>query len=184
MTIFQRSDHHLYFLYGSNLNSDQLADRCGTPKRLGIACLTDFRLAFFEHSAVWDGGYETVVPEAGSEVWGVLYAVTFGQAEKLDAWQDVRPDGCGAYFLYPVKVVDGNGEKRSALVYVRDRSGKTGVPSDAQMGFIVKSAQEQGLPGRYVGQLKAVAVKKAGYAVPKHEGFEKRLLSMACHGCG
>lgn len=184
MDVFQRNDHHVYFLYGANLNPVQLSSRCGDPVRLGVARLADHRLAFFGRAPVWDGGYETIVPRPGGEVWGVLYRMTFSQAEQLDAWQDARTDGCGAYFLFPVKVVGPDDTSREALVYKKDRCGEPGLPSDAQMGFIVQSAHAQGLPAGYIASLKSEQTRKAGYAVPRRDGFEKRLLSLPCHGCG
>lgn len=184
MNVFQRSDHHLYFLYGANLDPVKLADRCGKPNRVGIARLANSRIAFFEHTTVWDGGYETVVPQAGSEVWGVLYLMSFSEAERLDAWQDVRTDGCGAYFLFPVNVEDDRGVRRAALAYIKDRCGEPSLPSDAQMNFIVQCASQQGLPRTYIERLTEMKTRKAGYPVPKNECSARNLLSSVCHECG
>jgi len=184
MSVFQRSDHNLCFLYGANLDPAKLADRCGKPSRLGIARLANCRIAFFEHSAIWDGGYETIVPQAGSDVWGVLYRMSFGEADRLDAWQDVRSDGCGAYFLYPMTVEVDGGVRCTALIYIKDRCGEPGLPSDAQMKFIVQSAARQGLPSAYIERLTGLETRKAGYPVPKHECSARNVLSSVCHGCG
>jgi len=184
MNVFQRSDHHLFFLYGTNLNPAQVARRCDKKERGTVARLADQRLAFFGHSTLWDGGYETVIPHPGDEVWGALYRLSFADAERFDAWQDARSDGCGSYFLYPVKVVDSEGRPQDALVYKKDFCGAPGLPSDAQMRFIVQGASLQGLPGAYIERLTGLETRKAGYPVPKNECSARNLLSSACHGCG
>lgn len=184
MSVFQRQTHPVYFLYGSNMNPEQIASRCGAAEPLGAARLADFRLAFFGRSAVWDGAEEAAVPQEGDEVWGALYRLTFEQADRLDEWQGVRPDGCGPYFLFPVDAVDLHGHSHAALLYRKDFCGEPGLPSDAQLDYIVAGAVAQGLPDAYVERLRSLPARKASYAVPRKDTPRRGLLSIRCSGCG
>jgi len=184
MNVFQSKGHHTYFVYGANMNVEQLASRCGSPEPLGVARVADHRLAFFGHTAVWDGGEEAVVPQPGAEVWGMLYRMTFEQADRLDEWQGVRSDGSGPYFLFPVLAVDREGASHAAMLYRKDVCGEPARPSDAQRDFIVAAARAQGLPDGYVERLKGLEAKKAGYPVPAlGEGARWRAV-LRCLGCG
>ena len=184
MSVFQSKGHHTYFVYGSNMNPSQIDCRCGKPARLGVARLADHRLAFFGHSTTWDGGEETVMSHSGEEVWGVLYRLSFPEADRLDEWQGVRSDGSGPYFLFPVFVVTVQGESLAALIYRKDVGGLSTLASDGQRDFIVAGAVAQGLPETYVEHLKRLAVKKAAYPVPRAESGWRGLLSSVCHACG
>ncbi len=184
MSVFQGKGHHTYFIYGSNMNPAQIAERCGTPELLGVARLTDHRLAFFGHSAIWDGGEETVVQQPGEEVWGVLYRMAFSEADRLDESQGVRLDGCGPYFLFPVFALDLHGVSHAALLYKKDFCDEPSLPSDAQMAFICASAVAQRLPSDYIGRLERVDTKKARYPVPRREGRERNFFASLCRGCG
>tara|TARA_B100000315_G_scaffold65392_1_gene59359 strand:+ start:3991 stop:4161 length:171 start_codon:yes stop_codon:yes gene_type:complete len=51
----------LYFAYGSNLDNDQMKDRCPSAKDKGTACLKEHRLDFTRHSTRWDCAVADVV---------------------------------------------------------------------------------------------------------------------------
>lgn len=184
MSVFQSKGHHIYFAYGSNMHPEQIAERCGSPEVVGIARLKDHRLAFFGHSPTWDGAEEAVVPQEGEEVWGVLYRLSFAEADQLDAWQGVRADGCGPYFLFPVFAVDDGGVSHVSLLYKKDSCGTAGLPSQEQRAFIVAGARAQGLPEAYVDRLLSLPAKKAAYPVPRSESRWRNLLSSVCRACG
>lgn len=184
MSVFQSKGHHTYFVYGSNMHPEQLAERCGVPEALGIARLADHKLAFFGHSPTWDGAEEAVVPQEGEEVWGVLYRLSFAEADQLDAWQGVRADGCGSYFLFPVFAIDLKGISHASLLYKRDFCGEPGLPSHEQRAYIVAGARAQGLPEAHIDRLLSLPAKKAAYPVPRSESRWRNLLSSVCRACG
>lgn len=175
----------LYFAYGSNMNPGQIKTRCLSPEVRTVARLIDHRLAFFGTSTVWDGALETVVPSPGRDVWGVLYALSALDADSLDAWQDARFDGTGAYFHSPVTVIDVQGERHEALLYKKDMLGAPRKPSHEYLDHIVRGAMARGLPPRYVEYLGALAAKKATYPVPiPRRGEGGVLRSTTCVDCG
>jgi len=184
MSVFQGQSHHTYFVYGANMHPEQIARRCGSPERVGVARVAGHRLAFFGHTSVWDGGEEAAEPCEGEEVWGVLYRLPFEQADRLDDWQGVRADGTGAYFLFPVLAEDVHGVNHAALLYRKDVCGAPALPSDGQRDFIVAAAQAQGMPDGYLAYLKSLEVTKARYPVPKLEGREHWFSALRCRSCG
>lgn len=184
MNVFQGQSHHTYFVYGSNMDPDQIAQRCGSPERIGVARVADSQLAFFGHTAVWDGGEEAVVHAEGEEVWGTLYRLTFDQADQMDEWQGVRADGSGPYFLFPVLAVDLQGVSHAALLYRKDMQGDQTSPSDGQRDFIVAAARAQGVPETYIEGLSGLPVTKAKYRVPKIGGLDRWRSIFRCTGCG
>lgn len=185
MSPFQASDHQVYFVYGSNMNPAQMAVRCCKPEAVAIARLADYRLAFFGHSRAWDSGEETVIRYAGDEVWGVVYKLSFSDADALDAWQDVRLDGSGSHFLCPAELTDTDGVRHRALIYKRDLCGAPCLPSEEYLGLLVAGAVAHKLPADYVARLKQLATRKAGYRVPTSDLSDRQhLISCACSGCG
>lgn len=180
-----KAEDLLFFAYGANMRPKQIEARCHKPVVLGLARLPEHRVAFFGQSTIWDGGEETVVPEPGQEVWGVLYKLSFADREQLDSWQDVRLDGTGPYFHYPAKVIDERGETRTILLYKKESEGLPRRPSQEYLEFIVQGAQERGLPAEYVERLRRIKAKPASYPVPRY-GKGARLLPLAsgCTDCG
>jgi len=185
MNAFQPSDHQLYFIYGSNMNPAQMAARCCKAEVVAVARLADHRLAFFGHSGVWDSGEETVIRHAGDEVWGVVYRLSFADADALDTWQDVRLDGSGSHFLCPVDVTDTGGTHYQALIFKRDVCGEPQCPSEPYLAHLVAGAVAHGLPPDYLERLKGTESRKAVYHVPRKELSDRAFLfNRACTGCG
>lgn len=184
MSVFQKSDHQVYFLYGSNANPKQAAVRGGRAERLGVARLADYRLAFFGHSGTWDSGEETLVESPGDEAWGVLYRMTLGDAEQFDAWQGARLDGSGPYFHLPVEVVGLDGRRHAALIYRKDSCREASLPSNELLAFIIEGALAQGLPPAYIARLRALESHRASHPVPKRECASLSFACTACSGCG
>jgi hypothetical protein len=184
MNAFYPGDGQLIFAYGSTLHPAQIAARCQRPDVLAVARLPDHALAFFGHSKIWDGGQETVIAHPGSDVWGVIYRLSYSDTDQLDAWQDVRMDGSGAYFHYPMDVIASTGQSYPVLFYKKDVCGEPRLPSEEYLALIVSGAEAQGLPTDYIGALRKIASQKAHYPVPRPTRFDRSLLAgLACEGC-
>src|ERR1041384_2857691 len=72
----------LYFAYGSNMHWAQMQQRCASARFVAIACLPEHRLAITRKSRRRLCGTADVVPETGSEVWGILYDIDDGDIVK------------------------------------------------------------------------------------------------------
>jgi len=175
---------HYYFSYGSNMNLAQMKKRCLSPKVIGIARLPGYKLGFHGYSGIWDGGQETVVTDSESEVWGVLYELKFFDCEQLDVYQDVRFDGTGPYFHYPVDViVEGQGTF-DARIYKKNILQEAMLPSAEYLNFIVEGANQQGLPPEYITLLQNMKTKPSSYAVPLVQKSKLSYMNANCGDCG
>ncbi|WP_156318956.1 gamma-glutamylcyclotransferase family protein [Propionispora sp. 2/2-37] len=174
----------LYFAYGSNINPEYMRLKCSDPRVLGIARLNGYRMDFFGYSTTWDGAVETVVEDASADIWGVLYQLDEFDWNRLDNCEDVRADGTGEYFHYPVEVIDGQGKLTAAILYRKARQGTPEIPSREYLGLIVKGAEEQKLPAAYVARLKTLAAKPASYAVPRRPSYNRVGAAGGASGCG
>lgn len=175
---------YYYFAYGSNMNLAQMKQRCSASKVLGIACLPGHKVEFYGYSVIWDGAQETVVSDPKSEVWGVLYELQASDWDALDVHQDARFNGTGAYFHYPVKVINMKQETIDALIYKKDILKEAKPPSAEYLDFIVQGAKEQDLPVEYITLLQNKETKPASYAVPILKNSKSNRVSITCTDCG
>jgi hypothetical protein len=156
----------LYFAYGSNMSLEQIRSRCSRPVVVAAARLADHRLGFYGHSETWDSAMETVEPAPGAEVWGVIFALSRLDWERLDLWQDARFDGAGTYFHFPVTVTDLEGRTHRVYLYKKDVQGCPRDPSREYLEHILRGAAENGLPPHYIEELMKTKAVKASYKVP------------------
>lgn len=174
----------LYFAYGSNMNLSQIRSRCSRPVAKGIARLSNHRIEFFGRTEKWDSAMETVEEAPGHEVWGVMFALSQLDWERLDLWQDARMDGAGMYFHFPVSVVDLDGREHSVRLYKKDILGEVRDPSREYLDHILRGASEHGLPPNYIEQLKQRRTHNASYSVPLLPGYDMgRSAEMTCADC-
>jgi hypothetical protein len=183
MATSRRRGPILYFAYGGNMNSLQMAERCRAATPLAVARLADHKIAFFGHSQRWDGAEETVIAAPGIETWGVVYELSLSSLDRLDAWQGIRLDGAGRYFHSPAEVMGKDGSPYSVLLYRKDILGRPQSPSEEYLAHIVAGAHQQGLPLDYVRDLSAIPTVKAGYPVPQPEDVERILRSTTSCAC-
>ncbi|HEY0330864.1 MAG TPA: gamma-glutamylcyclotransferase [Rhodopseudomonas sp.] len=184
MLAFGKKSHHLYFVYGSDMNAAQIALRCYTPTLVAVARLANHRIGFYGQSAKWGGGEETFVEAPGQDLWGVVYQLSFYDGERLDSWLDVRLDGNGPYFHWPAEVIDANGVSYWALLYKRALLGIQEPPTDAYLEHIVAGAVSHGLPADYIEQLRAIPTVPSEPGMPLSDPRERVIgLDAACGGC-
>lgn len=175
-----------YFAYGSNMNGKQISSHCINPVEIGLARLPNYRIGFYGYSKRWDGAMETVIPDPGQDVWGVIYRLTFSDGEKLDAWQGVRMDGSGAYFHYPAMVIDTKERAHTVLFYKKDVLGEPQFPSTEYLQFIVEGALKHELPPIYIDRLRQIKSKKARFVVPlsaNEKQYSELSMSAICSDC-
>ncbi len=77
----------LYFAYGSNLDREQVRERCPGSRARFRARLCDHRLDFTHYSSRWTGGAADVVPHSGDEVWGAVYELRDEDFDMLDRFE-------------------------------------------------------------------------------------------------
>ncbi|ABD90201.1 gamma-glutamylcyclotransferase family protein [Rhodopseudomonas palustris] len=185
MLAFGEKSHHLYFVYGADMNSTQIALRCYNPMAVAVARLPNYRIGFYGQSSKWGGGEETFVEASGEDLWGVVYRLSFYDGERLDRCHDVRLDGNGAYFLWPSEVTDGEGTSYPVLLYKRALLGIQEPPTDAYLAHIVSGAICNGLPADYVEQLRAIPTIPSEAGMPLNDPVQREIsFGAACGSCG
>ncbi len=81
----------LYFAYGSNLDCEQMRQRCPSVRLVCVAKLKDHRLVFPRKSQKRNCGVAGVEPRSGFDVWGVVYDIYDVDIGKLDDSEGYKP---------------------------------------------------------------------------------------------
>lgn len=139
---------HTYFAYASNMDPQTYRRRCPSAKVMGIARVPGYRLGFTRYSRARRGGSADIVPDASSEVWGVLYEVDQACLASMDKVEGVP----SAYRREQVEVIASGGDRRQAITYVANRTGEY-RPDRAYLKVILRGARAHGLPDSYIQML-------------------------------
>ncbi len=133
----------LYFAYGSNMSTEQMAHRCPGAEPIGLAEYVGWEFLINQR------GVATVVPAPGNRVVGVLWLTTDEHIEILDGYEGVAT---GNYVRQLITVqplvVDGGSvtdEPVQAIVYVACHD-EPGPPRAGYLERVLSGAGEFGLP--------------------------------------
>jgi hypothetical protein len=140
----------LYFAYGSNLDVEQMRERCPTARPLTRARLPDHRLGFTHLSRRWGGGAADILQHPGESVWGALYTLGSPDLEKLDRFE-------GGYERLRVEVEEGDGEPRRALTYTVRLKGSF-FPTKEYLSKLLHWGAHWSLPDTYLARLRDVGL--------------------------
>jgi gamma-glutamylcyclotransferase len=141
-----------YFAYGSNMDIDQMKQRCPSAEVLGSGVLRDYALGFTVYSQGWDGGAADVVHGPGQEVWGIVYVFGIQDLDGLDT-DEGYPDQYRRVQL-PVEV-DGT-QHPGVWVYEVVRKLSFVPPKCKYIELMRNAAVRYGFPRKYLESLSAV----------------------------
>lgn len=147
----------LYAAYGSNLDADQMHERCPHSPTRGSGWLQGWRLTFGGEDLGWEGALATVVEDPGHNVYVMLYDVTDADAEQLDTWEGADT-GLYQTIRVRVKTLDGDA---LAWVYVL-LAYEGGLPSARYLGVMAEAAEKAGAPDDYVLDLRSRPCRSVG----------------------
>ncbi len=143
----------LYFAYGSNMDENQMEQRCTAGfDVLGVARLEGYRIDFTKYSNDWEGGVADIIEEPGAYVEGVVFDLPDASLEDIDRYEGVSE---GMYRRIDISVtMRGSGERLDMLSYeVIDKSESTIQPSGRYIGQILKAAQKWRFSEGYIHSL-------------------------------
>ncbi len=153
------------FAYASNLNPDQMRERAPSHRRVGLAVLRDYRMAFPRYSQLWDGGVAGPQLAHGEELWGMLFQVTEHDLGRLDAYEGFRATGDphNEYerqqeFVELVRCDDGSVPRRVRAWIYFARPSNPQPPSRRYLESIIAGARAFQLPEDYVTRLAVTPV--------------------------
>ncbi len=140
-----------YFAYGSNMSVKRLQHRVSSAHPIGVATLSDHRLAF--HKIGRDGSAKCDAAQApGHTVYGVVFTLAEEHKTLLDRYEDL---GRG----YEDKLVDvtlTNGAVVKAFTYYATRIDASLKPFDWYRRHVIHGATEHALPADYIRALQAI----------------------------
>ena len=143
--------YFIYFAYGSNMSTRRLRERTPSAKSLGIARLSKHQLIF--HKIGRDGSAKCDIHETGRAcdvVWGVLFKILTDERYVLD-----RAEGLSHGYEYKTVRVKSNKTIIEAGAYYATHIDASLRPFDWYLNFVLKGAEEHGLPSSYFNSLKA-----------------------------
>ena len=132
----------LYFAYGSNINLDQMAQRCPDAQVVGSVRLEGYELLF--RGATRGYGVATIAPKEGGFVHGLLWKLTPQSEQALDMYE-------GYPRLYDKELVtvrDAEGRGLSVMAYVMTNLPQRApaLPSPYYYNGIQEGYRDNGLP--------------------------------------
>jgi gamma-glutamylcyclotransferase (GGCT)/AIG2-like uncharacterized protein YtfP len=156
----------LYFAYGSNLDPDQMHQRCPEHRVVGTAVLHDHKLVFPLYSEDWGGGVASLQLSHGNDVWGVTYELGEESLRLLDECEGFHGPG-DSHNLYEreqiwVELVhpeDGSVPRRMRAWTYLAHTANPSLPSRRYLDTILRGASAHGLPDDYVAALVRLAVQ-------------------------
>jgi gamma-glutamylcyclotransferase len=149
----------LHFAFGSNMDPDQMTERCSSTIFVGIALLPDHRLDFTRKSDHRGCGVAGVVEAPGEGVWGVVYEIDDAEVKKLDQHEGYKPGRRkNDYTRRKVSVLQGgvSGDSVTAEAYFATPQPNPPKPNGAYKAQLLKGARHWGLPPEWVGLLERI----------------------------
>ncbi|HBN95259.1 MAG TPA: gamma-glutamylcyclotransferase [Firmicutes bacterium] len=135
----------LYFAYGSNLDEDQMAERCLTADKTGLAQIKGYRFVINRR------GVASILESPEDVVEGVLWSISAQDERILDFYEGVAT---GHYIKKALLVEDiASGEFVEALVYVATES-EFGTPRPGYLEQIIRAAEKHGFTEPYLRELR------------------------------
>ena len=143
-----------YFAYGSNLDPDTfLGRRRMRPLESRVTRLDGFGLCFDLPVGVGERAVATVRRQPDACVWGVGYALTPVQFDRLDQTEGVPR---GAYTREPVTLCCADGTSVAAFTYCSEHRLGGRRPSRRYLGLLIRGARYHRLPEEYVTFLRGI----------------------------
>jgi gamma-glutamylcyclotransferase (GGCT)/AIG2-like uncharacterized protein YtfP len=135
----------LYAAYGSNLDTRWMAERCPHSPPVSSGWLDGWRLTFGGESVGWEGALATVVEDADSRVFVMLYEMSDEDERNLDEWEGSE---LGLYSKIRLRVQTLDGNSLAWLYVLNDYEG--GLPGAHYLSVIADAAEVAGAPSDYV----------------------------------
>jgi gamma-glutamylcyclotransferase len=127
-----------YFAYASNLNKQQMLERCPDSQPKFIATLPNYKLVFTGWSREWRGGKASIMSYRGVKVRGAIYEVTDTCLRQLDKHEV-------GYSRLNVTVFDEDNQPIPAITYIKSGQLEESSPSKEYAAVIWQGYQDWGL---------------------------------------
>jgi gamma-glutamylcyclotransferase (GGCT)/AIG2-like uncharacterized protein YtfP len=130
-----------YFAYGTNLNRQQMRERCPDSRPLFTVTLPNYKLIFTGWSRRWRGGVASIKPFRGERVPGALYELSDTDLRRLDKHEGY-PNECQRL---NVGVIDEDGNMLDAVTYLSTKQSEESQPSREYLAIIQQGYRDWGI---------------------------------------
>ncbi len=138
----------LYFAYGSNLDIEQMRQRCPSSRPHVRGVLENHRIDFTHRSRRWGGGAADVVAQAEESVWGALYSLERSELELLDRFE-------GGYERLEIQVHAEKSGPVHALTYTVRIKGSF-LPTREYLEKLLRWGEHWDFPEAYLSHLRGI----------------------------
>ena len=125
----------LYFAYGMNTNTEEMAYRCPRARSIGKAILPGYRLEF--------KSFATIVPSPKESVEGVLWTITNSDESALDMLE-----GYPEFYDKKTVLVEYTNQSYIAMTYIMGPREHGYGPSEGYYSMVSEGYQSFGLNQR------------------------------------
>jgi len=130
-----------YFAYASNMNRQQMSERCPDARAVAVATLPNFKLIFTGFSRQRKGAEATIRGSKGDKVIGAVYEISEAGLRKLDKWEEYPVN----YRHLDVRVYTDGGDMYDAITFIKSRQEEEGKPSPAYLAVIQQGFRDWGI---------------------------------------
>ena len=130
-----------YFAYGSNINRDQMLDRCLDSKPMFLAILPNYKMVFVHASRKWRGGVASIKRFRGERVIGAIYEISEQNLRQLDIYEGY-PNACDRV---KIRVFDKDGKSVEAVTYIKAVQSEEAPPSQEYLAIIQQGYKDWGI---------------------------------------
>lgn len=124
----------LYIAYGSNLNLTQMAARCPSASIYAKGTLKNWELVYRGRKT---NAHATIIRKQGSSVPVLIWEIQPKDEYYLDIYE-----GYPHYYFKKNIMVDIEGRKKKAMVYIMDEKQMPGKPSDQYIRTILQGYKD------------------------------------------
>jgi len=142
----ERKIDQIYFSYGSNMDVDQMEQRCPGAEVMGRCQLEHYELAFTRFSPKRQCGVLDVIKKKGSVVWGVLYKITMNELKILDGFEAGTLQG---YQRIKVEVLFDENKNLTAWTYIVVNKNEVHAPNLQYWHHLFRGSQDFSFPRTY-----------------------------------
>lgn len=132
----------LYIAYGSNLNLAQMAVRCPSATIYGVGRLNNWELIYKGKA---NNAHATIARKKDSYVPVLVWNIQPYDEKRLDVYE-----GYPLYYFKQNVMVDVDGQKKKAMVYIMDPRQKIAAPSAAYIKVIRQGYLDNQLDMKYL----------------------------------
>jgi gamma-glutamylcyclotransferase (GGCT)/AIG2-like uncharacterized protein YtfP len=152
-----------YFAYGSNLDWEQMKDRCPSVSFMGKALLDNYELAFTRRSSKRECGVADIIESKGAIVWGVVYTLNEDELKILDEYEGFHPEKKNSAYIRREVIVFVDGDKSNPITsftyQVQEPSEDHIPPSSDYLDQIISGAEFWKLDRDYIEKLKSILIQ-------------------------